>query len=137
MSWYNPYGIFTGGVDLAAEQARGDQLDAKLQAINATDYQRGLWDATQYAQVQNNEQTGATGDVAAQVGSEFQAGLQDGLNNELSLPGKVVGAVSGGAGQLLWGILKNIPWWLWLGAAGALFVWMGGLALLWGRLAKS
>lgn len=33
-------------------------------------------------------------------------------------------------------ILGPIPWWVWLVAAGALFFWMGGAALLRGRLAK-
>lgn len=33
-------------------------------------------------------------------------------------------------------ILGPIPWWVWLAAAGALFIWMGGLALLKGRFAR-
>jgi hypothetical protein len=54
----------------------------------------------------------------------------------LAFPGEVVGAAGSGAGTLLGGILKNIPWWAWLAAAGALFVWMDGLSLLKGRFAK-
>jgi hypothetical protein len=80
-----------------------------------------------------NESTGAD-NVAASVNSEFVAGAKEGLNNVLEAPGKAVGAIGGGASTLLWGILKNIPWWAYLAGLGALFVWMGGLSLLKGRL---
>jgi hypothetical protein len=61
----------------------------------------------------------------------------EGVNNVLSAPGQVVGAVGSGASTLLWGIVKAIPWWVYLAAAGALFVWMGGLELLRGRFKKA
>lgn len=73
-------------------------------------------------------------DAAAWDG--FKQGATDGLNNVLNFPGEVVGAAGQGSSQLLWGVLKNIPWWVYLVAAGALFVWMGGLALLRGRLSR-
>jgi hypothetical protein len=83
-----------------------------------------------------NATTGAN-DVTGAVTTEAEAGLKDGLNNVLNAPGKLLGDVTGGAGQVLWGILKAIPWWMWLGAAFALFVWMGGIELLKGRLKKA
>jgi hypothetical protein len=77
-------------------------------------------------------------DAAAAAG--FAEGAQEGLNNVLNAPGKLVGAVGSGAGTVLWGIVKNIPWWVWAAGVAAVFVWMGGLELLGfelkGRLAK-
>jgi hypothetical protein len=66
----------------------------------------------------------------------FVEGAHDGFINVLNFPGQVTGAVGDSAGKLLGGILKNIPWWAYLAAAGALFVWMGGLTLLKGRLSR-
>ncbi len=66
----------------------------------------------------------------------FAEGAAQGFQNVLDAPGKVVGFVGDSAGSLLGGVLKNIPWWIYLAVAAALFVWMGGLALLRGRLAK-
>ena len=63
-------------------------------------------------------------------------GAAEGFNNVLNAPGRAVGAIGDTLGQTLGGILKNIPWWAYLGAAAALFFWMGGLALLRGRLAR-
>lgn len=63
-------------------------------------------------------------------------GAAAGWNNVLNAPGRAVGAVTDAAGQSLAGVLKNIPFWLWLAAGAALFVWMGGLGLVRGRLAK-
>jgi hypothetical protein len=73
-------------------------------------------------------------DAAAWEGA--QEGAAEGWNNVLDAPGRAVGAITDSTGQALAGVLKNIPFWLWLVAAGALFVWMGGLSLLKGRLAR-
>jgi len=73
-------------------------------------------------------------DAAAAAG--FGEGLQVGWQNVLNAPGKLVGGVGSNLGQVLGGVLKNIPWWAWLVAAGALFVWMGGLTLLRGQLGR-
>jgi len=53
-------------------------------------------------------------------------GAMEGLNNVLKFPGQVVGSVGDGLGTLLGGILKNVPWWAWLLAAGFLFFYLGG-----------
>lgn len=63
-------------------------------------------------------------------------GAAEGLSNVLNFPGKVVDTAGKGLSQIVGGILKGVPWWLWLVAAGALFFYMGGAALLRGRLAK-
>ena len=73
-------------------------------------------------------------DAAAAAG--FEEGAKEGLNNVLNAPGNLIGAVGSGLSQTVWGILKNIPWWIYLVGLGALFVWMGGLTLLRGRFAR-
>jgi len=75
-------------------------------------------------------------DTDAAAWDGFKEGAGEGLNNVLNFPGEVVGAAGKGSSQLLGGVLKNIPWWVYLAAAAALFVWMGGLSLLKGRLSK-
>lgn len=80
-----------------------------------------------------------TGPLESQNAAAWEGakeGAAEGWQNVLNAPGQAVGAVGGSLSTVLGGVLKNIPWWLWLVAAGALFVWMGGLSLLRGRLAK-
>ena len=136
--WSKTLSLFTG-VDLDAEQARSDAADAQTAALNQKLLEQGLWTQTQYDQAQadiaaGNASTGA-GDVVGSVTAEGQAGFEEAANNLLKVPGDAVGLVGGGLSQALWGIVKNIPWWVWIGGAAALFVWMGGLSLLRGRLA--
>jgi hypothetical protein len=126
----------TGTTPQADQQAQLDyakgQYDAALQArIDA-----GTITPAEVQSAQRFENSVQLEDTTAAAQQGFQEGLQQGLDNVLNAPGKVVGAVGSGAGQLLWGVVKNIPWWVWLGAAGMLFVWMGGLELLRGRLAR-
>jgi len=137
------------GTDLEAEQARGDSLDAQLTTINNRDYQPGGQVYNEIADTQGTAaadraqqvvaqdlSTGGTGNVTASVGSEFNAGLNQGLNNVLDFPGKVVGAAGSGANQILLGILKNIPWWVYVGAAVGAFFYFGGFALVLRRFIK-
>jgi len=63
-------------------------------------------------------------------------GAAQGWRNVLNAPGQAVGTVGSWSGSLLGGVLKNVPWWVWIAAAAGLFVWMGGLSLLQGRLAR-
>jgi multidrug efflux pump subunit AcrA (membrane-fusion protein) len=129
------------GVDPAAEQARSNAADAGNAAIDQQLLEQGTWTQAQYDQAQADMAAGnlSTGvnDVAGSINQAAEQGLMEGVNNVLTAPGKAVGAVGSGASTLLGGILKNIPWWVYLGAAVALFIWMGGLSLLRGRLAKS
>ncbi len=128
------------GVDPAAEQARSDAADAANATINQQLVDQGTWTQAQADAANADIATGnaSTGDnnVMGAIDAAGQAGLAEGLNNILTAPGNLVGAVGSGASTMLWGIVKAIPWWVWLVAAGALFVWMGGLELLRGRLGK-
>ena len=61
--------------------------------------------------------------------AQIAHGLKEGADN-------ITGAVKGTlntAGGLVW---NSIPWWVWIVGAAALFFWMGGGALLKGRLAR-
>jgi hypothetical protein len=75
-------------------------------------------------------------DTDAGAAQGFKEGLQEGFNNVLSAPGKAVGFAGDSLGSALWGILKNIPWWLYIGAAAAVFLYFGGAALLARKLIK-
>jgi hypothetical protein len=143
MSLWNSFVSWVSGHD-AANQAAGDAADAANQQINQQLLEQGLLTQAQYDQTvqdfqQGNASTGTDNPQQA-IAGEFNAGLQEGVQNVLNAPGKVVGAVGQGAGQVLWGIVKAIPWWVWIGGLAALFVWMGGLELLGdqlkGRLAR-
>lgn len=139
MAWLGLDKVFLG-VDLSQQQQQSDTLDNQIQAANQKLEDAGYVKQgyTQLAAQDIAAGNVSTGDnnVVASVDSEFAAGAQQGLQNVLNAPGKAVGALGGGASTLLWGILKNIPWWVYLVAVGALFVWMGGLSLLRGRLAR-
>ena len=124
------------GVDLAAEQQRGNQLDAQLQNLNQQALATGHYDQATFDQAQADAVAGATGDVTQSVDVAFQQGLAEGAQNVLNAPGKLVGAAGSASSSLLSGILKNIPWWVYVAAFGALFIWMGGLSLLKGRLSR-
>jgi len=128
------------GVDPAAEQARSNAADAATAQLDQQNLESGTWTQAQYDQAIQNIGTGNTatgaGDAMGSINSEAEAGLAEGLNNVLTAPGKLVGAVGSGASTLLWGIIKAIPWWIYLAAGVALFIWMGGLELIQGRLKK-
>lgn len=124
------------GIDTDEEQRRNEQLNAQLTTMQENALQSGRITPEEYAIYQEHAQTGATGDVNLQVREAFAEGAAEGFQNVLTAPGKAVGAVGGVASTLFGGVLKNVPWWAYLAAAVALFVWMGGLALLRGRLAR-
>jgi hypothetical protein len=143
MAWFGLDKLFLG-VDLSAEQQRSQELDAAIQQKNQQLADTYNYDPNYVANAgadiaAGNASTGAN-DVVGAVDSDFAAGMQEGFQNVLQAPGKAVGAVGDAAGTLGWGILKNIPWWVWIGGAIALFIWMGGGELLAvslrGRLAR-
>lgn len=138
MSWLPSF--LTGGIDLDAEQKRSAELDAAHKAQNDLLVGRGLITQDQAdeaaARIDTASAEGGLLDTNGAVTDEFVAGAQEGLQNVLAAPGKAVGAVTGGLGTALGGILKNIPFWLYALGAVALFIWLGGLTLVKGRLAK-
>jgi hypothetical protein len=84
--------------------------------------------------VSNTDGLQSQNDAAA---AGLAEGAQEGLNNVLDAPGKIVGIAGKGLTQVLGGVLMGIPVWLYLVAGIALFVWMGGMSLLRGRLSKA
>jgi len=62
-----------------------------------------------------------------------QAAADGALQGFHDLPGKVRGTLTGAVGwSLAW-----VPWWGWLVGAFLVFVWLGGMEMMRGRLAKS
>ncbi|HEV2391073.1 MAG TPA: hypothetical protein VG146_01785 [Verrucomicrobiae bacterium] len=139
MAWFGLDKLFLG-YDLTAQQQQSNALDAQInnvnQALQTAGYVPPGYAEQAAADIAAGDNSTGAGDVVQSVDSEFVAGAKQGLDNVLTAPGKVVGAVGSGASTLLGGIIKAIPWWVWLGAAAALFVWMGGLELLKGRFAR-
>jgi hypothetical protein len=133
MAWLGLDKLFLG-VSLDEEAKRSADLDAQINAANQQLEDRGYvapgYAAAAAADLAAGNATTGAGNPVEAVDADFQAGLKEGVNNVLDAPGKVVGAVSDATGQLGWGILKNIPLWLWVVGAIALFVYLGGLSLL-------
>lgn len=135
MSWLTDW--FVGGM---TEQEQADNLkktqDLAAKRIAAREAAGTLTPEEESARYQSIFTQQIDGqDQAAADG--FVEGAKEGLQNVLDAPGKVVGAVGDASSSMLWGIVKNIPWWVWVGGAVALFVWLGGLMLIRGKLAKA
>ena len=118
------------GVDLAAEQARGDALDAQIAANQKDNLDSGKWTVAQYEAANANQQKALTGDVTQQVLDAGKEGAIEGLNN---LQQGVKNAV-GNTLSFGWGM---IPWQLWLVGGLALFIYMGGGIWIRGILEKN
>lgn len=131
MGWFSR--IFYG-VDLDEEQARGNDLDAKLNALNNQARDSGKYTQEQYEIAMDHASAGAIGDVNQQVWDAAKQGALEGAKGEL----KLVDTVAGGAASAVKGtlnfaagtILSAIPWWVFLGAAGYGFWWIGGFKWL-------
>ena len=74
--------------------------------------------------------------INTQILGEAEEGLEDGLGNVLDAPGRVVAGVTDGAGRAGWGVVKNIPWWVWAGLLVYGFFRIGGFGWL-SRKAKA
>lgn len=140
MAWLGLDRLFLG-TSLDEAQTRSDELDRQIQDANrrleALGYvPAGYADLASIDMAAGNASTGAD-NVVGSVNSEAIAGAQQGLHNVLAVPGQVIGAAGSLSGELLWQTIKRIPWWVWLGAAAALFIWLGGLSLLRGRLKRA
>ena len=120
-----------GGVD-ADNAARAAEADAIRAKLNQQKFERGEWTAQQFQAVQA-QWAASQFSPNDQMYEAAYEGLKEGADN---ITGAVTGAVKGTlntAGELVW---KSIPWWVWIVGAAALFFYMGGGALLKGRLAR-
>ena len=138
MSWYNPVTWFSD------EQARADDLDRQLRALNERDYgpggriyekvktERGQEAADAVnATVQGHlgTQEDQSRDIEGQVDDAFLQGLQEGYDNETGFAKKVLASPF----KLAWDV---IPWQLYVVALVALFFYLGGGVWLKGILGR-
>lgn len=140
MSWLNPFGIFTGGIDVDAEAQRTRELNAKKEALDAEAYKKGIWTAEDARFVEAQRASDAAAWNPDRYGAEVRTaaaqGAVEGLDKmQQNFRDTLGGAATFGAKLTLgW-----IPWWIWLG--GALYAaWRLGLLaplLAKGRLAWS
>ena len=113
----------------AANAAAADAADRKRQELDTQAWQRGNLDLAEYQRrntagygVDADQQRADIDTTFAESVKENASTISAGINSTLSFTlGKILGAV---------------PLIVWLGAAVALFLWMGGGALLKGRLAR-
>ena len=113
----------------AENAARAREADAKLRALNAERISNGFYTPEAVKQLNDgwarDAMPASDADARAAIDAAFVDGLNDGRNN-----------VKGFFNGVVWQFLKSIPFVVWVGAAVALFVWLGGLSLLKGRLAR-
>jgi hypothetical protein len=110
---------FLYGVDLDEEQARQNDLDKQLAALNKKELESGSWDVEQFNTAEANRQAGAITNVQDDVHAAFSEGLQEGY--ELT-----TGGIKRTLAAPFTFTFAAIPWQLWLAAAVALFIYMGG-----------
>jgi hypothetical protein len=135
-SWFTGY-------DSSQQQAQSATLDAQLATLNQQASQTGKIDEATYQQTVAHlaAQIEATQNIPADVNQAFVDGALEGYKSELavleSIPeyaGRVAGdvlaaitrGVTKGLGSALKGVGSNLPWWVWVGGAVALFLYLGG-----------
>jgi hypothetical protein len=137
--WSKTLSVFTG-VDLDAEQQRSDQIAAQSVLTNQELVDRGFYTPQEAADANRNfaeaNARNGTADVVGSVTDAFEEGAKEGAQNVLKFPGQAVGYISDAASISLKEILSKLPWWAYVGGLAALFVWLGGLTLLRGILAR-
>lgn len=110
------------------EQARGDALDAQLNALNDRAYADGKISADELRRRQD-EQAANYIDVGGQVDQAFVEGAKEGYDNTTGFIKSTIAAPF----KFVWDIL---PWEVWLGGAVFLFVYMGGWVWIKGILKR-
>lgn len=130
MGWFQK---LVYGVDLEEEQARSNNLNDQLAAMNKADLDSGKYDKATYAAAESNrvksyEDEGGA-DVAATVQDAFDQSISEntssirkGLTSVITEPLKI--------------LFKLIPWPVWLAAAAFVFFYLGGEVWLRKLLAK-
>jgi len=115
------------GVDLDAEQAKGDALDAQIKADDQANLQSGKWTQDQYDQAVADANSGATGDVTAQVDKAAVDGAKEGLQNLVNTVGDAAQGVTNWSFKSLF---KIVPWQVWVAVPIILFFYLGGGVIL-------
>jgi len=128
--WFLPSGAQTS----AEAEANYARLQSKLDRSIEARKKAGTLTTSQEDFYRANGGPLASQNAAAIEGAK--EGLVEGWNNVLNAPGKAVGAVGDSLSQSVWGILKSIPWWLYLVALVAAFFYLGGGIILRRSLSK-
>jgi len=140
MGLWNTLTRWVTGQDIAAEQTRAQQLDQSLIQYNEQSgyYDRIPPDMAAAAQQRITDQQTEDTDLQGQVEDAFAAGAQQGLQNEVEFVTRTVPrAISDTLNAVGGAVWRSIPWWVWLLAGVALFLYAGGGVWLRGRLARS
>ncbi len=127
------------GYNAADLQAQSTALDNQLAAMNQQALATGtIDDATYNTTVQHlATQIAATQAIPADINAAWVDGALAGYQSDLtvlnSIPkyagkvtGDVLGAILTGTGSGIGSILGKLPWWIYVGGALALFVYLGG-----------
>ena len=107
------------GVDLDAEQQRNDALNAQAAALNQSAYDRGVYDDATFAIAEAHRLSSDHPDISSEVSDAFNQSIQDTVSGTANVINKTAKLPF----TFLW---KSIPWQVWLVAAVALFLYMGG-----------
>lgn len=122
--WGDLWSVMTG-----AEQRRGEELDRRLAELNRDALESNRWTQEQFNAAEANRLDGATGNTRGEVIEAAAEGAVEGL---VSLPDNVRRGVDGAA---RW-TLSAVPWWAWIVGGVALFVYLGGGAVVRAQLAR-
>lgn len=132
MSLWNSFRTLVTGVDINAEQARSDALNAQLSDLNTnSDYLTRLSNANQAIVATHlADQISQSNDLAGQVDQAAYAGLQQGAANELGGLSSISKFTNETLASIGGSVLGAIPWWFWFIGLGVLFVYLGGADML-------
>jgi len=149
MSWFSDLFLPKGAPTAAEQEANYKAQQAKFAAQRAAKLEQGMITQEQYDRdMQLATDYLPSQDYAAAVGAlegateifydpgQWAADTQEGAKIVGTAAAEAVGVTSSALWTITKQILGAIPWWIWILLAGGLFLWMGGLELLRGKLAK-
>lgn len=109
--------------------AEGKRLDDELAALNRGSLERGVWDEKTYQGAEARRQENAGETYPVQVVGAFEEGWQDGEQTISNAVQATVETITGTAQSIVTspirGLIRGIPWWLWLGGGIALLAYSG------------
>src|ERR1041385_127237 len=109
------WSTITGTTPQEEQQAQLDAAKLKYDAALQRRIDEGSISDEQVIAARQYENGLVLNDTDAAAAQGFVEGAAEGWNGVIKFPGQVVGEVGSNAGQLLGGVLKNIPWWVYLG----------------------